>query len=82
MVGRNTTDPFYAWCPELNRIVTVKEVWEFSFGERDKRINKPLTLLCPVKILRSSSRVICKNFDSYCSLKSCSRLQNTKNDME
>lgn len=49
MVGRNTTDPFYAWCPELNRIVTVKEVWEFSFGERDKRINKKLTLLCPVK---------------------------------
>jgi len=43
------TDRDYAWCPELDRVVSVQEVWEFAFGERDKRINKPLSFRCPVE---------------------------------
>jgi hypothetical protein len=42
------TDRDYAWCPELDRVVSVREVWEFAF-DKDKRINKPLTFFCPIE---------------------------------
>ena len=50
-----------AYCLELERIVTIDEVWELTFGKN--RLNKELTFQCSVE--GCGARMIKRNFNSW-----------------
>ena len=57
-------DRTQAYCPELGRIITIREAWDYTFGDKPLPHGvTQLTFRCPVK--GCGAKLITRNFKPY-----------------
>ena len=57
-------DRTQAYCPELGRIITIREAWDYTFGDKPLPNGvKQLTFQCPVE--GCTAKLITRNFKPY-----------------
>ena len=59
----NKTNTRQAYCPELGRIITVAEAWDYTFGDKRLPVGVQLSFQCSVE--GCPAKLITHNFHLY-----------------